>query len=501
MILIALAIVAAGLAGWALIENRTAHRAVLSIAALALSPVLLLADQWDAGQVASLRGEPLIIAIAVVLGSALLIALAWAFRRWPLAFPVAAVIALPFRVPLEIGGEEANLLLPLYLVIGSGALAFLYAGLRSGGSVVERPEPAGLARWMKPLLAASVLLYAVAIIWSSDQSQGLQNLCFFLIPFSVLFVLLLEVEWSPETLKAVFVVLVVQALVCAAVGFGQYATRELFFNDAVIRTNEFHVYFRVNSLFWDPNIYGRYLALVITVVAAVLAWSTERRTVWVLVAVAAVLWLAMVSTFSQSSFLALLAGLAVLLAIRWSLRAVAIGGATLAVAALAFLVLAGDLVKLDLERLNPQTGGRANLVTGGVELFGERPVAGWGAGSFSQSFRDEVAGPNAPVTESHTEPITIAAETGAIGLLLYLVLLISTFAALTAGFRSVMPGLGGAPDLSDPDRGPPVARAAVFAAYAALLVHTVSYAGYLDDPATWALLAIGWGLAFRCRAT
>ncbi len=31
----------------------------------------------------------------------------------------------------------------------------------------------------------------------------------------------------------------------------------------MIRSNEFHIYFRVNSVFWDPNVYGRYLALAI----------------------------------------------------------------------------------------------------------------------------------------------------------------------------------------------------------------------------------------------
>jgi hypothetical protein len=41
----------------------------------------------------------------------------------------------------------------------------------------------------------------------------------------------------------------------------------------------------------------------------------------------------------------------------------------------------------------------------------------------------------------------------------------------------------------------------VFAAYVGLLVHTVFYAGYLDDPVTWFLLAVGYCLAFRCRAT
>lgn len=496
------AIVAAGLAGWALVDRRPRVRATLVLAALLLALVLLLADQWNAGQVVELRGRPLIAGGAVLLAVVVTVGLAALFSRRPIGFPVAVILALPFRIPLVIGGEEANLLIPLYLVIGSGALAFLYRSLVPDSPPERDASASGPAAWLRPLLAASVFLYAAALAWSSDPSLGLQNLCFFLIPFASLFVLLLEVEWSARILKVVFVVLVAQALFCAAVGFGQYLARELFWNETVIESNQFHVYFRVNSLFWDPNIYGRYLAVVITVVAAAMAWSRELRRTWALAALAGVLWVALVLTYSQSSFLALLAGLAVLLAITWNLRTVLIAGATLAVAALAFVVLAGGVVKLDLQRLNPQTAGRADLVTGGIELFGKKPVAGWGAGSFSRSFKDEVAGPNAPVTESHTEPITIAAETGIIGLALYLALLVSSLAALTAGFRSVMPGLGGDPDHSGVERGPPVARAAVLAAYVAILIHTISYAGYLDDPATWALLAIGWGLAFpRCRAT
>ena len=45
----------------------------------------------------------------------------------------------------------------------------------------------------------------------------------------------------------------------------------------MIRSNDFHTYFRVNSLFWDPNIYGRYLALVIVALVAALLWARERR--------------------------------------------------------------------------------------------------------------------------------------------------------------------------------------------------------------------------------
>ena len=494
-----LGIVAAGLAAGALLD-RGRRRAAWAVAALALALGLLAGDQWNSSQVEAVRDSVGVAALLALAGLALVGGLAWVFLHQPVAFPVAVVLTLPFRVPVELGGETANLLLPLYVVIAAGAVALLL-GTGTTRAVEDRPGPGRLAGAMVPLLAASVVIYSIGIIWSADPSRGLQDLCFFLIPFAILFALVTEVEWDRRTLRLVFGLLVVQALLCAAVGFGQYLTRELFWNEAVIRSNDFHVYFRVNSLFWDPNLYGRYLALVITVMVAVLAWVRDRRTALWLAVGALVLWLSLVTTFSQSSFFALIAGLAAVLALRWSLRAVLAGVAAAAVAGVALLAVGGELVKLDLERLNPQTGGRADLVTGGLELFSERPLAGYGSGSFSLSFREEVAGPDAPVTESHTEPVTVAAESGIVGLVVYFALIAASLAALLSGTRASMPGLGRVGEAGQADRGPPAARAAIFAAYVGLLVHTVFYAGFLDDPATWVLLAIGYCLAFRCRAT
>jgi O-antigen ligase len=373
--------------------------------------------QWDSSQVEALRDSPAVALLLVLLGLVSIGLISWLFLRVPLAFPVAVVIALPFRIPVELGGEVANLLIPLYLVIAAGTAAALFRVRSSGLEADPSPEPGRWARMMIPLLAGSVLLYAVAVLWSVDPSRGLQDLAFFLVPFAVLFALLTEVDWNGRLLRAVFIVLVVQALVCAVVGFGQFLTRELFWNETVIRSNDFHVYFRVNSLFWDPNLYGRFLALVITAVVAVIAWSRNRKSALWLSAIALILWISLFTTFSQSSFLALAAGIAAVIALRWSLRAVLAGIAVVAVATVAFLAVGGGAIKFDPERLNPQTGGRADLVSGGIELFGERPVAGYGSGSFPLAFREEVAGPQAPVAESHTEPITVAAETGLIGLI------------------------------------------------------------------------------------
>ena len=280
-------IVAAGCVGVAIVDGPSKRRSVFMAAAIILAGVLLAADQWNATQVAELRGSPGLLAAVFVVGAAAIAATASLIRRWPVLLPVLILIALPFRIPLELGGEEANLLVPLYLVMAGGVAATIWGRFTEVQPASWRvsPEPTGLARWLKPLLAASVVLYALAVLYSDDRSTGLQNLCFFLIPFATVFALMDEVEWNMKTLRLILIVIVFEALACAFVGFIEWGTRSLLWNETVVETNNFHVYFRVNSLFWDPNIYGRYLALAITMVAATLLWSRRNREAWILAGV------------------------------------------------------------------------------------------------------------------------------------------------------------------------------------------------------------------------
>jgi O-antigen ligase len=271
------------------------------------------------------------------------------------------------------------------------------------------------------------------------------------------------------------------------VGSVEYVTESLFWNSQVIRSNEFHTYFRVNSIFWDPNIYGRYLALVIVIAMAALLWARSRRDQALLTALVAVLWLGLVPTFSQSSFAALLAGLAVLAALRWSVRWTAAAVAAALVAGTIVVIFIGGAPSLNPERLNVDTGGRANLVSGGAELFAKRPIWGYGAGSFPAAYREHIATKKAPVSVSHTEPITVAAEQGVIGLLAYAALIVCALWTMGGGLFAS----GRAPPSAT--AGP--ARPAVLATFVALLVHTMAYAGFYEDPITWVLLSIGVSLA------
>jgi putative inorganic carbon (HCO3(-)) transporter len=471
-------VVAAGASGAAILLPPGRLRAVLMVVAMGLFPVLIAGDQWHTAQIVDLRHDEARLAELLILAAAVVATLTYLFRRWPILLPLAIVFAIPFRVPLQAGGDTANLLVPLYLVIGAAVVATL---LRDWND----PPPAHPPRALAWALAAAVVLYALQALYSADFSKGLQNVCFFFVPFTVAYRLLREVEWDRRLLRWVLIVVGVEAAAFVVVGSVEYLVGSLFWNDQIIRSDEFHTYFRVNSIFWDPNVYGRYLALVTVIAAAALLWARTREAFWLLSGLILVLWIGLVPTFSQSSFLALLAGLAVLAAIRWSWRwtlaAVGVG----LVAAVLVVLLVGGSGKITSDRLNVDLSGRGSLVSGGIDLFAERPVQGYGSGSFQAAYRDHRANKDAPVTVSHTEPVTVGAEQGLLGLLVY-------FSLIAIALWTLGKGLWAAPAA-----GPVAlaARAAVLAAFVALLVHTLAYAGFFEDPITWVLLAVGASLA------
>ncbi|MGH2851688.1 MAG: O-antigen ligase family protein, partial [Solirubrobacteraceae bacterium] len=139
--------------------------------------------------------------------------------------------------------------------------------------------------------------------------------------------------------------------------------------------------------------------------------------------------------------------------------------------------------RLHISSANEATSGRASLVQQGANLFAARPLQGYGAGAFSCEYLrrsgDSCAHPPAGVTsDSHTIPVTVAAEQGVIGLIAYVCLLVAALWRLAS--RGVRRS---------------VVRVAVLAAFVALVIHTWAYADFLEDPITWTLLAVGSALA------
>jgi O-antigen ligase len=467
----------------------TRDRRARAFAMLAAPALAVLAIGTLASRVRVPSVGPAIIGAAVVGGVAVLI-LTWLVLRRPTVLTLCAVAALPFRVPVSIGDSAANLLLPLYGVIGAGILAYAWRQLR--GEDQERdPEREPLLRWLQIAFAAVLALYALQALYSSDREQALKNFCLFYVPFALLFVILLDASWSPRLLRWSLLVTVGLALVFAAFGCVEFATGRLLITNAkVVEANDLLPYFRVNSLFFDPNIFGRYLALTMILLAAVLLWTRRRREAALIAAALALLWVGLVFSLSQSSFAALLLGLAVLAALRWKpWPVVALIGAV-AVIGVAVVLIAPGALNLETGKQNwwnRATSGRADLVQGGLRMVRDRPLLGFGSGSYADEYRvREHVSSEKVAAASHTIPLTVTAEQGVVGLVAYLALVAVSLALLFRGLRPRLeptwPGTAA------------VAQVAIAAAYVALLLHTFVYAAYLEDPLTWALLAIAAGL-------
>src|SRR5947209_11418960 len=97
-----------------LVERRA--RALAMLGALALAPVLLLADIWHSPQLHVVHRHPLVAGLAAAVALSLVCGLGLMIARRPAVLALLAIAALPFRIPIQIGPTTANLLVPLYLV-------------------------------------------------------------------------------------------------------------------------------------------------------------------------------------------------------------------------------------------------------------------------------------------------------------------------------------------------------------------------------------------------
>jgi O-antigen ligase len=481
-------LVACGGAAVSLLARDPRIRYGAAAVALIAAPALVAGDVWHSTRFVDLRHHPAklaviltVVVIAVGVGAAI-------FGRFRWAFPISLFAVLPLRVPVHLGGQTSHLLIPLYLVIAAALVSFSYralAGQRSAANDGRPGEGASTwshgdwpaAIWLYRVLAATLVLYAIQTAYSADVSNAIQDASFFLVPFAVMLMLLGEVRWTDRILGGVLIAIAGMALVFAAVAFAEFAARDLLLSRGdLLQSNQLHLYFRVNSLFFDPNLFGRDLALTLVALGAYLAWARGTGLAIVVAIVSGILLGALALSYSISSFGALLAGLLVVAALRWSVRWAAAGGAAILVCGAIFLLVSGtgrtDVVSADSS--STTTSGRVSLVSGGITLARDRPIWGWGSGSFGAAFSRHIE--RAKTTVSHTEPITVAAEQGGIGLVVYLALVALALIVLFSGASGS------------------VASAATAACFAAMVVHSLGYAAFTIDPATWALLGLGVGL-------
>jgi putative inorganic carbon (hco3(-)) transporter len=413
-------------------------------------------------------------AAAAVVGAVAAGLLAWVFVRVPWLLAVAVLACAPARIPVSIGHTPANLLLPMYLVVAAAAIALAWELFGDDRDAREL----GRLSWPSALFVGWT---GLTFLWSLDRPEGAKYLLFFVLPFGLVTVSLSRLPWRIGWVKVLYVQLAAMAFVFATIGGWQYLTRNVFWNPKVIVDNAYAPsswFYRVNSVFYDPSIYGRFLVVGI-LASLVLVLYGRGAVAWAALVAVVATWAGLVPSFSQSSFVALAAGIAVALVFLWRGRAVVV--VLVAAVALCVVSLAVPQVRHRVvgdAGLSHATGGRSTLVSKGVRLALNHPVIGVGAGGFKRGYADlaGLKGKEPKAAASHDTPITVAAETGLAGLALLAWLV---FTGLVLAFRKN-------PVVTETDR----ARLAFGLALLAIVVHSLFYNALIEDPLFWALLAL-----------
>ena len=422
-------------------------------------------------------------AVAAVLGVVVLAGAAWVFVQRPAWVPLAVLVTAPLRPPIKLVdsgfpialAEDGSLgrLLPLYFVLAAAALALAWRAMSKSeeGTLPVRPLPPAVA-----LPAAALAALACAsLLWADDPRAGVESLVFFALPLAVLFGVVGRApfpDWMPRMLGGVAVAM---TAVFAAVGLFQAATRELFFFAPNLElSNANSSFFRVTSLFGDPSLYGRHLVVGLAIVLSVMA--LRRMDARLATGLVVLLWAGLLVSYSQSSMLALIVVTLMVAAVTGGRR---VRIAVVGTFALVALVLAGYLISVPLrgDSLRNETADRSERIEETVNVIERDPVVGVGIGGQPEASKD-VSGSDRPTPNfvSHTAPLTVFAELGAVGFALLIWLLIGATRMLIAVWR-LESGLG----------------LALMAVLLGVFVQSLFYPGILDDPLTWVTLGVGAG--------
>jgi O-antigen ligase len=406
--------------------------------------------------------------IGVAIGGAIVLGplLAWLFRREPWLIAFATLAFIPLRVHFL--GHQ--LLVPLYGIALGAAILMLWQLVEGD----DRTRELGLATWP---LALYLVWIGLSVEWTVDVHTAAIDLLAFYVPLTILALSIARLPWRPSRVRLLYWELAAMALVFAAVGFYQYETRTIFQNANVEVSNTYKALFRVNSVFWDPSIYGRFLVIALIPTAVLIVRGRSTREGIALVAFAAVAWLGLLISFSQSSFAALLVAVFVLTAVVWRWKSLfALAAAILVLGGLAATSprLMHALRHHTKAGLNGATSGRASLIANGIRIAKAHPALGVGLGGFEHAYSKRTH--RTPrKSASHNTPVTVAAEEGGLGLLLYFWLVASL---LVAAYRRINHGAYG--------------RVALTAGLGlvAIFVHSLAYNDFFEDPTTWGLIGL-----------
>jgi O-antigen ligase len=441
-----------------LIERGGRLRAA-GMVAFALGAAPLLAAQGPS--LARIQARPVLTAAVIVgVAGALVVATALALRFWWLV-PLLMVVA-GLRLPLRDPPRAIDALVPLWALVAAGLLALAWR-TRRGGAAAPALGVIGY------LLGGYVLVAALSLFWTRDLGRGAFEMVDTYLPFAFMVALAARPGLVEKLRSAAPAAQIGLATLFAAVAVWQYQTRHIFWDPKLKTLNIYSSFFRVNSLFFDPSLYGRFEAMALVTVVGCCLFAAPQRRIIAAAAAAPIIFAGLVPSWSQTSFAALIAALLFMAALAWR-RVVAVT-LTLAALGIAIGVAAAQpqVVRVVHQSINKASSSRVDLAQRGGRTYLHHPIFGVGLGGFGRAAGATPKEQRQIAT--HDVFLSVAAELGTIGLGLFLALL----AALVLALRRI------------PQRA---VRVVLAADLIVLVVHGSAYDQFWVDPTFWILTAL-----------
>ena len=328
-----------------------------------------------------------------------------------LATPVL-ILALT-TIPWFTGGRDA---FGLFLIALLTSLLYFSWFIVSRHRALRISSQPRLIIWP---LAGLIILSILSLLWSVSRFDTLGQLIV-LISAGINFVIARDI-FSEDELAARFFRILWLAIagVVALIGIGMYIGGD---------------YDRLISLFYWPNPMATFLLPAVLTAAHLASQQDKRR--WLPQAVLGLVGAAFVLTYSRAAWLVALVALATWVAAgpwRDRLRHLAIG-LCVAVALVAMSVTARGVFfkkpSIDVQQRVLESGqstsvrDRLSYWRETTVIFSERPLLGWGSGTYREVHPAFQESPSTAGSNPHNSALQVLAELGVAGLACYLVLLV-----------------------------------------------------------------------------
>ena len=355
--------------------------------------------------------------------------------------PVAMLMIVVVAEVVNLAGAAAGLGVPgLFQALLALAVVALASVLREEEARRRIGPPAW---WCVALLATYLASQAVSIVVTTDLPATVSAIDRRAVDCLVVVVVLLLTVATDSGWRVAAAVVAPLALLSALSVVNLLmtggTTDMLGFSEVTQASGELTTTVRFGGPLPDSNFWGRHLVVgPALAVALALRAHRQHRPVWTAtwVATAALLPVGMYLTQSRGTYLAAAVGIVVFLAL--ADRTVRLGGLWLvpAVAGLAllpgvgnrFVSLVADLTSDASTGVDPSILGRSAAQEIAWQMFAERPLTGYGLGSYAglvPAYADRVPTSVAhPTDATHNLYAELAAETGVLGLLGWAVLVL-----------------------------------------------------------------------------